>query len=139
MCLGKGMWLVLCVCCSVQFCCLFFFVTRLRVGSCELIGCGGHELLLLHRRGRAHHLMFEIGIGGKKQTRNSPAGAALCRHAGVILEDDVAVVVKVKKRQRRQDVGHAARSRHFRMAADGVNDTLDSCVIRRIQLLIHNQ
>jgi hypothetical protein len=25
------------------------------------------------------------------------------------------------------------------MAADGVNDTLDSCVIRRIQLLIYNQ
>jgi hypothetical protein len=87
--------------------------------------------------GHHHHLMFGID-GEKTKIRNSPAGAALCRHAGVILEDDVAVVVKVKKRQRRQDVGHAARSRHFRMAADGVNDTLDSCVIRRIQLLIYN-
>jgi hypothetical protein len=88
--------------------------------------------------GHHHHLMFGID-GEKTKIRNSPTGAALCRHAGVILEDDVAVVVKVKKRQRRQDVGHAARSRHFRMAADGVNDTLDSCVIRRIQLLIYNQ
>ena len=29
-----------------------------------------------------------------------PAGAALCRHAGIVFKDDVAVVVKVEERQR---------------------------------------
>ena len=67
---------------------------------------------------------------------DSPTSAALCRHAGIILENDVAIVVKVEQRQRWKNVGDAARSRDFGVTADSVHDTLDSGVIRWIQLLI---
>lgn len=67
---------------------------------------------------------------------DSPTSAALCRHAGIIFENDIAIVVKVKERQRWEDVGDTTRSRDFWMTADCVHDTLDSCVIRWIQLLI---
>ena len=68
-----------------------------------------------------------------------PAGAALCRHAGIVFKDDVAVVVKVEERQRWEDVWDTTRSRHLWMAADSVHDTLDGSVIRRVQFLSRNR
>lgn len=66
---------------------------------------------------------------------SSPTGTTLCRHAGIILKDDVSIVVKVEKSQRREDIRDATRSRYLRMTADSVHDTLDSSVIGRVQFL----
>jgi hypothetical protein len=55
----------------------------------------------------------------------------------MVLQHDVAVVIKVEDSQRGQDVGYAAGRRYFRMAADGVNDALNGGVIGRIQFLVN--
>lgn len=69
----------------------------------------------------------------------SPARAALGRHARVVLEHHVAVVVEVEQRERGEHVRHAARRRHLRVAADRVHNALDRGVIRRIQLLFNEK
>ena len=74
-------------------------------------------------------------VGG----RCSPTGAAFGRHARIVLQHDVAVVIKEEESQRGQDVGYAAGRRNFRMAADGVNDALNGGVIGRIQFLVNSQ
>ena len=74
-------------------------------------------------------------VGG----RCSPTGAAFGCHARIVLQHDVAVVIKVEESQRGQDVGYAAGRRNFRMAADGVNDALNGGVIGRIQFLVNSQ
>lgn len=68
----------------------------------------------------------------------SSTGAALGGHAWVIFEHNIAVIIEVKKRQRREYIRDAAWSWNFWVAADGVNDALDGSVICWIQLLFTN-